>query len=85
MLPAAIKMQAYRTTGANSRDFDPAEADERIYDEVKDGYKDENQQRVQHLDGKHEENTAIKWFHKSSIKLIKASLLKYNEDKVIAR
>lgn len=33
-----------------SRDVDPAKADERIYDEVKDGHEDKNQQGIQHLD-----------------------------------
>lgn len=38
-----------KNRGFYSRDFDSAEADERIYDEVKDGHKDKNQQGIHHL------------------------------------
>lgn len=39
-----------------SRDLESAESNERIYDEVKDRHKDKNQQSIQHLDNKGEEN-----------------------------
>lgn len=48
MLITAIKVGVSKT-GFYSRDVEPAKANERIYDEVKDGHEEENQQSVQHL------------------------------------
>lgn len=50
MFMSAIKTTVSKTTGFYSRDVDSAKANERIYDEVKDGHKEKNHQRVQHLD-----------------------------------
>ena len=52
MLMSAIKMGVSNATGVYSRDFDSAKANERIYNEVKDGHEDKNQQSVQHLDNR---------------------------------
>lgn len=50
MLISAIKMAVFKAAGVYSRDVDSTKANERIYDEVKDGHKEKNQQSVQHLD-----------------------------------
>lgn len=39
-----------KNTGFYSREVDSAKANERIYDEVKDGHKEKNHQSIQHLD-----------------------------------
>ena len=51
----AIKSRGSTTTGVDSREADPAEADERIDDEVKDGHKEKNEQSVHHLNSREEE------------------------------
>lgn len=56
-----------KTTGSYSRNVDSAEAYEWVYEEVKDGYKDENQQSIQHLDNREGWNSALNQY-KSSIK-----------------
>lgn len=52
MLMSAIKMEVSKNTSFYSRDVDSAKANERIYDEVKDGHKEKNQQSIQHLDNR---------------------------------
>lgn len=52
MLMSAIKMGVSKTAGVHSRDVDSAKANERIYDEVKDGHQEKNQQSIQHLDNR---------------------------------
>lgn len=48
--PVCSKDGSIHDDGLYSRDVDPAKANERIYDEVKNGHKDKNQQGIQHLD-----------------------------------
>lgn len=50
MLMSAIKLQASKNPALYSRDVDSAKANKGIYDEVKDGHKEKNQQSIQHLD-----------------------------------
>lgn len=50
-------MGVSKTTSFYSRDFDSAKANERIYDEVKDGHKEKNHQRIQHLDNREGETS----------------------------
>lgn len=57
MFMSAIKMGVSKTTSFYSRDFDSAKANERIYDEVKDGHKEKNHQRIQHLDNREGETS----------------------------
>lgn len=53
MLMSAIKMGLSKTKASfYLRDVDSAKANKRIYDEVKDGHKEKNQQSVQHLDNR---------------------------------
>lgn len=49
---SAIKREVSKKAASHSRDVDSAKANERIYDEVKDGHKEKNQQRIQHLDNR---------------------------------
>lgn len=49
MLISVINMGVSKATHFYSRDVDSAEANKRIYDEVKDGHKDKDQQSIQHL------------------------------------
>lgn len=53
MLVSALKPALY------SRDPDSAKANERIYDEVKDGHKEKNQQSIQHLDNREGGRSAL--------------------------
>lgn len=49
---SAIKWEASKKAALHSRDVDSATGNEWIYDEVKDGHKDKNQQRIEHLDNR---------------------------------
>lgn len=49
LLPST-RLQSAGDAALYSRDVDSAKGDEWIYDEVKDGHEEENQQGVQHLD-----------------------------------
>lgn len=53
---SAIKREVSKNAALYSRDVDSAKANERIYDEVKDGHKEKNQQRIQHLDNREEKS-----------------------------
>lgn len=66
MLVSALKPALY------SRDPDSAKGNERIYDEVKDGHKEKNQQSVQHLDNREEKKCPLNDSIKSRQKLIKS-------------
>lgn len=52
MFMSAIKTRISKTTGSYSRNVDSAEGYKWVYDEVKDGHKQENQQSIQHLDNR---------------------------------
>ena len=60
MFMTAIKTVVSKTTGVYSRDVDSTKGNERIYDEVKDGYENKNQQRIQHLDSREGEKLTFK-------------------------
>lgn len=66
MLVSALKPAHY------SPDPDSAKANERIYDEVKDGHKEKNQQSIQHLDNREGKKCPLNDSIKSRLKLIKS-------------
>lgn len=69
MIISAIKMKESSKINVYSRDVDSATGNERIYNKVKDGHKEEDQQSIQHLG---REELTFKWLNKTKENLIKA-------------